>query len=249
MRKFIFSVCALFFLKNTILAQSLMIGMRHTEKSPSFADTLGEFYLRDSLAIARFLHGLDTGKTQVNNRCGVHYYLWIKPQKEENPTWMSISLGCNTLAWNGQTYAFETSRLRGLMDLARTPKIRVLDFPNIEAARKGYADMKNDRRLLYVEEPEWITFDGMAEYTFTCEGSAFDCLEMRAKIVAHLREKIMQGSNEIPLDIRIVGGDRARVKLEIHTVASVGKDLPYRLGSSQLVWAPYRRFYVKTWWE
>jgi hypothetical protein len=244
-----FLIACLAFFLSSLGAQRLMIGMRHTEKSPSFADTLGEFYLRDSTAIAQFMHGIDAGQPQVNNRCGVHYYLWIKTDHDPSPAFLSLSLACNTIFWKGQTFTFDVAKLRPLMEVARTPKIRVLDFPNIDAARKGYADMKSDHRLLYVEEPEWIRFDGMAEYTFSCERTAFDCLEMRAKIVAHLREKIMQGLLEIPLDIRIVGGNRTHVKLDIHTVTSVGKELPYRLGDSQVVWTPYRRFYVKTWWE
>lgn len=249
MRKNQFIIVLSLCLSTWIWGQNLMIGMRHTEQSPSFADTLGEFFLRDHQAMIQFLEAIDTTKTQMSNRCGIHYDIWMKTAQDTLGERLRVSLACGTIVWRGKTFSFDVNSLRPFLDISKTPKVRVLDFPNMQTARKGFREMLADQRLLYVEAPEWNQFDGMADYTFSCEGRAFDCLEMRAKIVAHVKEKITRGALDVPLDIRIAGGTRTQVRLEIHTTESVGKDLPYRLGESGVVWAPYKRFYVKTWWE
>lgn len=232
-----------------VCAQSSLLGTLQPGKKHSITDTLGEFYLIDEIQIHRFFQQIDTTVELKSNLCPADYVVYYRKSGSQKPEKITLRLTCNTLDWNGKTYRFSSENLHYLMDVARTPELQVMDFPAIKPAREAYAHVMANPDLLYVAEPEWVRYEGSADYQFECAGTDFDCVEMRRKIRDFLLGKIDARFPDELVDIQIAGGDAEKVRFEIHCSENLGKELPYILSDSSLKWKAYSRFYLKIWWK
>lgn len=222
-----------------------MLGVFNESDRNGLRDSLGEFYTDSIPILNQFKHEWTFDTPGQKWACGYHYTIYVC--KDGLPVeYFNINLNCNEIVSDDGYFYFDTQKLRMFMGKVKKPLVKSEKFDSIPQARARRAEILSQPKLITTFTPDWTTYEGEFNFTYTCPASVKDCFDEEDTLLKQLSGEIQ---NAYPGEVfELEGAGGSRTELFVNVLCNKSLADKFRLYPlSWKEWTPYS-LYLRSYW-
>ena len=153
-----------------------LLGMRSSPERNKIADSLGEWFIDDIATLNKIKKEWVFATTGEMYACGYHYRIYLcKDGKKVNE--FSVNLYCKEMLCKDGYYFFDPALITSLNGSFKHPKKIDVKPSSLESARAMHDSLSRHEGLLWIDQPDWVRFEGSFKIKGPCPDQINDCFE------------------------------------------------------------------------
>jgi hypothetical protein len=224
-----------------------LLGISREGGPNKLAHSLGEFYTDDIQLLNAIKKEWIFKKPSPMYSCGYNYQIVICKNGLTLKQFF-INLGCHTLATDDGYFYFKEEQLGMFKDKFKKPDRKRETFSTFNEARVFREKALKKSRLIYVETPEWMDYEGTFSFTYTYPKSIKNHLDNDKKILETLKNELQKTYPEERFELHDGGGSKEEMDVAVKCNKSLSDKFQlYKRNIYSGTWRPYS-LSLETYW-
>ena len=153
-----------------------LLGTRSSPERNKIADSLGEWYIDDITTLNKIKKEWVFSTPGEQWACGYHYRIYLcKDGKKIDE--FAVNLYCKEMLTKEGYFFFDPELIRSLNGNFMHPKPIDVNPSSLKAARELHDSLSNHDDLLWIDQPDWVRFEGSFKIKGPCPEQINDCFE------------------------------------------------------------------------